>query len=319
MPRKRRHEEHENHERWLVSYADFITLLFAFFVVMYSTSSVNEGKYRVLSDSLTGAFSSRDRSFEPIQLGQLSGPAASGEPSPVVSPVPVGAEQGDGAADAQGVMMELGEDEALDPQSVDAPEADSASVARKLSQSVLPEIDEELVELRLEHDRVEIELKTSILFASGSARLVPEAIPILEQVAEVLKSFPNSVQVEGFTDNVPIQTLAFPSNWELSASRAASVVHLFMKYGVRPERMTAIGYGEYRPVADNKTPAGRKKNRRVVIVIPSEDGPRTEWGLDRPPAAFGGGSAPAPPPNSVISPTPPQGVVAPVSRSLAPG
>ncbi len=309
MPRKRRHEEHENHERWLVSYADFITLLFAFFVVMYSTSSVNEGKYRVLSDSLTGAFSSRDRSFEPIQMGQLSGPAASGEPSPVVSPVPVGAQQGDGAADAQGVMMELGEDEELDPQSVDAPQADSASVARKLSQSVLPEIDEELVELRLEQDRVEIELKTSILFSSGSARLVPEAIPILEQVAEVLKSFPNSVQVEGFTDNVPIQTLAFPSNWELSASRAASVVHLFMKYGVRPERMTAIGYGEYRPVAENKTPAGRKKNRRVVIVIPSEDGPRTEWGLDRPPASFGGANAPSPAPD--LSPGPAQGVDTP--------
>lgn len=323
MPRKRRHEEHENHERWLVSYADFITLLFAFFVVMYSTSSVNEGKYRVLSDSLTGAFSSRDRRFEPIQMGQLASPAASGEPSPVVSPVPVQAQQvgsqADGAAGAEGVMMELGEEEVLDPQSEDARQADSASLARKLSQSVLPEIDDELVELRLEDDRVEIELKTSVLFSSGSARLVTDAIPILEEVADVLKSFPNPVQVEGFTDNVPIQTLAFPSNWELSASRAASVVHLFMKYGVRPERMTAIGYGEYRPAADNGTIAGRKKNRRVVIVIPAAEEARTQWGLDRPPAPLGGASASPTPQESLAVPIRPQGGAATELRSLGPG
>ncbi len=285
MPRRRRHEEHENHERWLVSYADFITLLFAFFVVMYSTSSVNEGKYRVLSDSLTGAFSSRDRSCQPIQMNNLTPPGPSQQSAATLRAAPIetirAGPDGDGAAAAEGLLMELGEEEVMDPQSEDAPAADSATLARKLSQSVLPEIDEELVELRLEDDRVEIELKTSILFSSGSARLVTEAIPILEQVATVLKSFPNPVQVEGFTDNVPIRTLAFPSNWELSASRAASVVHLFAKYGVRPERMTAIGYGEYSPVADNDTAAGRKKNRRVVVVIPAGDEARKQWGAQQ--------------------------------------
>ena len=299
MPRKRKHEDHENHERWLVSYADFITLLFAFFVVMYSTSSVNEGKYRVVSDSLTGAFSTRDTAFQPIQIGQLVGTAPAGEPSPIVSSAAGHTEQsvseGESLVDDQAVLVELGEEEAVDPQSEDAPRADSATLARKLSQSVLPEIDQDLVELRLKDDSVEIELKTSILFSSGSARLVTDAIPILEEVATVLKSFPNPVQVEGFTDNVPIQTLAFPSNWELSASRAASVVHLFMKYGVRPERMTALGYGEYRPIADNDTPEGRRKNRRVVIVIPAGEETRTPLGLDRPPIPLGGTGTPVRP------------------------
>jgi len=305
MPRKRKHEEPENHERWLVSYADFITLLFAFFVVMYSTSSVNEGKYRVLSDSLTGAFSTRDTAFQPIQMGQLVGSAPSGEPSPIVASagghVEQSGSQGESLVDTPDIMVELGEEAAVDPQGEDAPQADSATLARKLSQSVLPEIDQDLVELRLKDDRVEIELKTSVLFSSGSARLVTDAIPILEEVSTVLKSFPNPVQVEGFTDNVPIQTLAFPSNWELSASRAASVVHLFMKYGVRPERMTAIGYGEYRPIAENDTPEGRVKNRRVVIVIPAGEDSRTQLGLERPPQPLGGTVAPARPRESAGS------------------
>ncbi len=320
MPRRRRHEEHENHERWLVSYADFITLLFAFFVVMYSTSSVNEGKYRVLSDSLTGAFSIRDRSFEPFEMNQLNPPGPSQRPAATISPAPIersgAGPDGDGAAAAEGLMMELGEEEVVDPQGEDAPAADNATLARKLSQSVLPEIDEELVELRLEDDRVEIELKTSILFSSGSARLVTEAIPILEQVATVLKSFPNPVQVEGFTDNVPIRTLAFPSNWELSASRAASVVHLFAKYGVRPERMTAIGYGEYSPVADNNTADGRKKNRRVVIVIPAGDEARKQWGAQQlPPSRSAPESGAIPRPPAVPAPPAPTASPLPAAAS----
>ena len=99
--------------------------------------------------------------------------------------------------------------------------------------------------------------------------------------ASSLKLFPNPIQVEGFTDNVPIRTAAYPSNWELSAARAASVVHLFMKAGVNPERMVAIGYGEHRPVAGNETPEGRSKNRRVVLVIPAEDDARRILDLQR--------------------------------------
>jgi chemotaxis protein MotB len=128
-------------------------------------------------------------------------------------------------------------------------------------------IQQDLIAVRRNDLWVEVEIKTSILFPSGSSRLQQEALPILSEIAKILKDFPNPIRVEGFTDSVPINTVAFPSNWELSAGRAASVVHLFTKEGVEPRRMASIGYGEYRPVADNSTAEGRNKNRRVVIVI----------------------------------------------------
>ena len=114
---------------------------------------------------------------------------------------------------------------------------------------------------------LEVEINTSILYSSGSARLESDAVPVLEELATILVPFPNALHVEGFTDNVPINTLAFPSNWELSAARAASVVTLFARVGIEPTRLAAIGYGEYRPVADNDSEEGRTKNRRVVVVV----------------------------------------------------
>ena len=304
--KRKRREEHENHERWLVSYADFITLLFAFFVVMYSTSSINEGKYRVLSDSLMGAFSSPERSLSPVQMGKLvrspyqddtvnapsgvsklTGEQPEGDPTEL----PGGGTGPDGLA------------EPVDLQGGDTPMADVDRLAEQLRETVLPQVDENLIEVRREADWLEIEMKTSILFLSGSARLVDEAIPILEDLAEVLKGFPNPIQVEGFTDNVPIRTVAYPSNWELSAARAASVVHLFMKYGVRPERMLAIGYGEHRPVADNITPEGRSRNRRVVIVIPGAETTRRRMDLDRLADRRQEGAAVTPSPGPVLTPS----------------
>lgn len=279
MARKQKHEEHENHERWLISYADFITLLFAFFVVMYSVSSVNEGKYRVLSDSLVAAFRSSARSMQPIQIGELS--RSSKHPGLVkglvdqgsepiiydrkdISPFKQGAvpnpnfNPGDGKSDntegkggegvADGILM-------------------IRRMADKLEKAMANLINQDLIAVRRSDLWVEVEIKTSILFPSGSAKLQQDALPILRQIARILKDFSNPIRVEGFTDSVPINTVAFPSNWELSAGRAASVVHLFTNEGVAPRRMAAIGYGEYRPVADNDTPEGRNKNRRVVIVI----------------------------------------------------
>lgn len=295
MARKRRHEEPENHERWLVSYADFITLLFAFFVVMYSTSSINEGKYRVLSDSLMGAFKNRERSIDPIQVGKLVRTPYVDDAPPVTSPVSPdvptpGESEGAGTpGSADG-----------DPQGGNAAMEDIDALAKLMGRSVLPQIDEDLVEVRRHDDWLEVEIKTSILFPSGSARLNDAAIPILESVADVLKGFPNPVQVEGFTDNVPIHTVAFPSNWELSAARAASVVHLFMKYGVRPDRMLAIGYGEHRPLAENDTPDGRSKNRRVVIVIPAGEDTRKHLEVDR----LENGATAGPSPGPVRTPAP---------------
>jgi chemotaxis protein MotB len=140
-------------------------------------------------------------------------------------------------------------------------------MADALEESMSKLIQQDLIAVRRNDLWVEVEIKTSILFPSGSAVLQHEALPVLSEIANILKNFPNPIRVEGFTDSLPINTVAFPSNWELSAGRAASVVHLFTKEGMEPRRMAAIGFGEYRPIADNSTPEGRNKNRRVVILI----------------------------------------------------
>jgi len=270
VSRRRRHEEPDKHDRWLVSYADFITLLFAFFVVMYAVSSVNEGKYRVLADSLTGAFGSADPSLiqfgtVPITVGkdQL---ATSNSPSLIQLPVhgepnydP--SQKADYAARAPGFR---------DPQ--------LDKVAERLKQDMGTLIADDLVDVRRKGKRLEIEFKSSVLFKSGGARLAPSAFTVLENVAGMLRGFSNPINIEGFTDDRPIHTNSFLSNWELSAARAASVVHLFSDYGIAPSRMAAIGYGEHRPLAENTTPEGRAENRRVVLVVlPDKAG---KWSRD---------------------------------------
>lgn len=274
MARKQKHEEHENHERWLISYADFITLLFAFFVVMYAVSSVNEGKYRVLSDSLVAAFRSSARSMEPIQVGELSKSAK--QPGLVKGLV----DQGGSLKKYEERMLTPFNDskattshnqgESFNEGTAEGNKGGTEAIRRmadELEKAMSSLIQQDLIAVRRNDLWVEVEIKTSILFPSGSSKLQQEALPILSEIAKILKDFPNPIRVEGFTDSVPINTVAFPSNWELSAGRAASVVHLFTKQGVEPRRMASIGYGEYRPIADNSNAEGRNKNRRVVIVI----------------------------------------------------
>lgn len=246
MRRKKRHQDHENLERWLVSYADFITLLFAFFVVMYSISSLNEGKYRVLSDTLVAAFDTVPKTMQPVQVG-VEG--LTGEPT-IIQP--------------EKVRPAVTEEPVLEAPPETDPMVDIASDFERL---MLPYIKQDVIRVKRDNFWVEVELNTNFLFASGSAELEDEARPLLGRLAEVLKKYPNLVQVEGFTDNVPIDTDAYPSNWELSAARAASVVHLFMNVGVEPERMAAVGFGEYHPIAENTTPEGRNRNRRVAVVV----------------------------------------------------
>jgi chemotaxis protein MotB len=254
MARRKRQEEHENHERWLVSYADFITLLFAFFVVMYSISSVNEGKYRVLSDTLTDAFVTSAQSLDPIQIGEQ---ARTTEPT-----------VGEYAAP----NPDNGGDPALDPEAAAADQSQPAppslsEITEDIRGALSPLIEQDLVQVTQTEDGIEVEMKSKMLFKSGSASLARDALKVIRSVARILRPLPNSIRVEGNTDNVPIKTVSFPSNWELSAARAASVVHLFAKLGVNPNRMSAIGFGEFRPIADNATEEGRQKNRRVSLVI----------------------------------------------------
>lgn len=254
MARRKRHEEPENHERWLVSYADFITLLFAFFVVMYSISSVNEGKYRVLSETLENVFSQPTRSEDPIQIGEVS----HGEGELVSSP---------GKPDVANFEIELPElpeeRPPIDEQSVRT----ISDISRQLTNSLADLISNENVSIKQTEDWLEVEINSNFLFASGDARLAREAVPVIGQIANVLAPVANPLQVEGFTDDQPINTPRFPSNWELSAARAASVVNLLDRFGIQPGRMSAIGYGEFKPIADNETEIGRQKNRRVVLVI----------------------------------------------------
>ncbi|VAX13766.1 Flagellar motor rotation protein MotB [hydrothermal vent metagenome] len=241
--RRRRQEEHENTDRWLVSYADFITLLFAFFVVMYSMSSINEGKYRVLSDTMEEAFKTPPKSPDPIQIGKERKTLKTVETT--VNEISLIGIKPDIISRAQ--QMER--------------------IADDLQKNLAPLVNKKLIKITRDKLWVKVEMNNRILFASGKAHLSERGYPILEELAEVVRNLPNHIDVEGHTDNRPISTPTYPSNWELSAARAASVVHLFTRNGVDPKRLSAIGYGQFRPVADNNTAQGRRRNRRVVVVI----------------------------------------------------
>lgn len=244
MARRRREEEHENHERWLVSYADFITLLFAFFVVMYAISSVNEGKYKILSNSLTNAFKNT--------TGQSGGqPIAVIQGAPPIPPRPVAKP-----------------DKLPDPKKTEQ-RRKMKNVASDIMDALQPLVAQGKVRLLETSRGVTIEINDSILFPAGQARLQPASTSAMLAIAQVLAASDFPVTIEGHTDNVPISTPQFPSNWELSAMRATTVLRLFNDGGVGAERLTAIGYGETRPVETNTSPEGRARNRRVSILIDS--------------------------------------------------
>lgn len=243
MARRRRPEEHANHERWLVSYADFITLLFAFFVVMYSISSINEGKYKVLSDSMVGAFNQPDRSIKAIPIGD--------ERPRTIAPDRSLTDDIDGS----------------DSSSERGPADPLETIASDVRNAFGDLMKTEQLTVRGNELWVEITLNSSLLFPSGDAIPNDAAFSIIEKVAKILAPYENPVHVEGFTDNLPIRTAQFPTNWELSAARAASIVRMMAMEGVAPGRMAAVGYGEFQPVADNATADGRARNRRVVLVV----------------------------------------------------
>jgi len=287
MARKPKHEEHENHERWLVSYADFITLLFAFFVVMYSVSSVNEGKYRVLSDAMVAAFKDSQKSLKPIQVGKVARSLQSSNlefkdtalpikvpESSMSLPSRANKTEGDHKEDemdfSEFPMVEEGEggDQGKSSSSLAGlSEAQLSAIANEIETMMQPLIDRDLISIKRNKRWVEVEINTDVLFASGSAIMQPQSMPALEALSRILAAFPNDMRIEGFTDNVAIKSSVYPSNWELSTARASSVVRLFSANGVEPERMAAIGYGEFRPLMSNDTLEGRIKNRRVTVVV----------------------------------------------------
>jgi len=268
MARKRHEDEADNHERWLVSYADFMTLLFAFFVVMYAISSLNEGKYRVLSDALGNAFGqSRIAAPLPLPNGQLA-------PQLPLRPLATPKNRPSEALRRERDRM--------------------TTMARSLLDALAPLVRQGQVRVTQSSRGINIEISASVLFAPGDARLADESSQALQAVAAVLKDDDHAIQVEGHTDNTPIATVVFPSNWELSAVRASSVVRLFVERGIGAERLTAVGYGETRPIASNGDPDGRQRNRRVeVIILSTMPDPVTELPL-----------APAAPDANAVSPKP---------------
>ncbi len=250
MARRKREEEHDNHERWLVSYADFITLLFAFFVVMYALSTVNEGKYRILSDSMVAAFRN-------IQINTAA-------PVAVVMPPPIP------SLPKSPPVQQAKSTDAVKQEAVRQKQRDKMrSVAKDILDVMAPLIEQGKVRVIETSRGVTIEINDSVLFSPGQALLQVPVTRALRAIAEVLAPTDFPVTIEGHTDNVPIRTVQFPSNWELSAVRATTVLRLFAEAGVSADRLTAIGYADTRPVESNVLADGRARNRRVSILIDS--------------------------------------------------
>ncbi len=237
--------------RWLISYADLMTLLFAFFVVLYSISQVNAGKYKDLSEALEGVFDVSPKSHEIIPIG---------DPSRSLQPI-------------TGDNTELPE---LDDDNEESSQIDSENFATSeafkdleqgLEKSLGDLIDQDLAEIKSDANWINIVLKSALLFPSGSDNLNEESDPLMEEVAKHLNSNLQIILVHGHTDNIPINTEKCPSNWELSSARAVAVVRKLQNLTVQPNRLSVEGHGEYQPLADNTTSEGRRENRRVVISI----------------------------------------------------
>jgi chemotaxis protein MotB len=264
MARKKKHEEHVNAEAWAIPYGDLVTLLFALFTVMYAMSSVNEGKFRVLSDSMIAAFNGAPKSMQPVNIGDKQ--AGKGGDKPLVGITPTALIKIKDAVTKDGNLTPRTPSIIDGVDSADLP-GSLIRMERQVQDAMQALIDAKLVTVRRESMWLEIEINTDILFPSGAGEFAPIAEPVLDKLAEVLKPFPNPIRVEGHTDDRPIHSVAFPSNWELSAARAASVVHQFTKQGIDPLRLEIVGFGEFHPRQPNVSAEGRNANRRVAVLV----------------------------------------------------
>jgi chemotaxis protein MotB len=246
MRRRRKKKTHSSHERWLVSYADFITLMFAFFVVLFATAQADKKKEAAVSQAIDHAFRTLGL-FAPSKIDpKAKGFAVSTD------------------AAAAPVNVVLGEELAASP----AVKRDMERLQRELQGKLSNQIAEHSVAMHIGHDGLVISLREAGFYDSGSATPHAVSIPSLDAIAETLKSTPYDIRIEGHTDNVPIHTSRFDSNWELSTARASTLARLFIeRHGFEPSRLSASGYAEFRPVASNATAEGRSENRRVDIVV----------------------------------------------------
>ncbi len=270
--RKQRHEEHPD-ERWLITYADVLTLMYVLFMVLFAISSVNTNRFELLKQSLTDAFNSGLTAGGPSVLNTVNGTPAPVVDTPTSEIAPeVPSVGGISLSDASpGQIMETQQLQAAE-KSIDA------SLAKKgLAGTVTTSVNERGLAVRIKSD--------GVLFDPGAAVLKPAGVEIVGPIAASLKGIPNPIRVEGHTDSTPIHTSQFPSNFALSGVRAAAVVVAMQGGGIPEKRLQVAGYGDTRPIADNGTAEGRSQNRRVEILILRLQGAPSQ----SPASALGGG------------------------------
>jgi chemotaxis protein MotB len=254
---KRKKQDHVNHERWLVSYADFITLLFAFFVVLYSSSQVDKRKAGRLAMAIQVAF----QELGVFQTSSTKIPVKDDDAMPfekvqIVENINKDADLKQIVNPMKGVLSSAGQ-----PQSLQ-------EAQQEIQKALDPEIQRREVTMSMRREGLVVSLKEMGFFDSGSATIRPSSLDAISRLAAVLKQRPENLRIEGHTDNIPIHTARFASNWELSTSRATELIQLLItNYGIPPSHLAAAGYGEFHPVASNDTSEGRAQNRRLDVVI----------------------------------------------------
>jgi chemotaxis protein MotB len=289
-------EKPPNHERWIISYADFVTLLLATFVVMYAVSTINSSKFQEMAESFSTAFMGRTTSLNDHGFAAAEKAPFNFLPNPVHVPVstrevmikeaPPALRQeetkGDpdhpndkgqflprGGAEVQSETEEQKKRDAEVRHEVDQRVQNLDTTFEQLNKSLAALIRKGQVNVTLQSLGVVIDINETLLFNSGKAELTPNALPLIDQIAKILADLRYQIQVNGFTDNVPIHNAQFDSNWDLSATRAISVVKRFVAQGIDPTLLVGAGFGEYHPVAPNNTVEGKAANRRVSIVVVS--------------------------------------------------
>ena len=276
MARKHFIEEPEATERWLVSYTDLLTSMFAFFVVLYAMSSLQqEMKLKNLSNVLNTALTDKQSLLKIISNSNINN-----KPQPIAPPIPVQSDQiknntnplptaKNNAPEPTEIKSSApisAEEQRLQTQ-IKQERSEMSTIAKKLEEKLAPLIDQGKVHITLSSWGISVEINASILFSNAEAKLNSSSITSLKSIAEILKNQSQLIHVEGHTDNNTINTKQFPSNWELSSARAASVVRLFINEGISSNRLASIGYAENRPIALNDTIEGRMRNRRVQLLI----------------------------------------------------
>ncbi|MBZ5602460.1 MAG: OmpA family protein [Acidobacteriia bacterium] len=260
MARKKKPEAPENHERWMVSYADFITLMFAFFVVMFASSQTDKSKARMISESVEKALENgKSVSIPPVVAKVLGGTVDDKGQGNAQMRGPGGAQKA--AKEEQPTIEEL------------------MPSMKHLTQELAEEIKAGKLEVSLEPRGLVVSLKQATFFPSGADTVDSGGFSAIQKVASALNQIPNPIRIEGHTDAIPIHTARFNSNWELSAARAIAMMDLLAdRFKVNRERMAIVGYADTMAAASNDTQEGRAKNRRVDIVILSEFALKSEPG-----------------------------------------